>query len=178
MDMEEYHRKQFTSMENLDDVKSFKDEKKHYVFVYGSLLRGFGNHKRHLGDAEYVGMDVTAQRYRMVSLGSFPMVFKRSSIEGINRSPANRVRSHSLFRPIAGEVYKVSDRELRALDALEGNGHFYTREQVEMMYHNKPCWMYLGGNDASYFDYIETLQNDQSHYCWRTEQKRKKRHVS
>lgn len=73
------------------------------VFVYGSLLAGLHNH-HHLANARLVGADRTAATFQMVSLGSFPAI------------AAVRTGGHA----IAGEVYEVDARTLRALDFLEG----------------------------------------------------------
>lgn len=81
-----------------------------HVFVYGSLLSGLGNHY-HLDGEEYVGEAVTDVAFTMVSLGGFPGV-----IDGGQQA-------------IAGELYVVSKKAMAALDQLEGNGRFYTREK-------------------------------------------------
>ena len=60
------------------------------VFVYGTLLSGFGNHARLLaGRSKMIGEAQTYAEYTMVSLGGFPGV-----IEGGDTS-------------IQGEVYEV-----------------------------------------------------------------------
>lgn len=82
------------------------------IFVYGTLLSGFGNHKRllenkstYLGTAEIKG--------KMFSMGGFPGV-----TEGED--------------DIHGEVYEVNDEVLKSLDRLEGHPNFYKRTQVEL----------------------------------------------
>ena len=77
--------------------------KKHTVFVYGSLLKGMGNHSV-LGSAEFVGSG-SITGYLMYSLGGFP---------AIKQDPDTNLK------PIRGEVYKVDDEGLRRLDSLEG----------------------------------------------------------
>lgn len=74
------------------------------VFVYGSLLQGFGNHVL-LEDAEFVGESETEPKYDMVSLGGFPGV-----LEGGETA-------------IKGEVYQVDDKIEARLDCLEGVCH-------------------------------------------------------
>jgi len=90
------------------------------VFVYGSLMEGFGNHDiltrngAHLvGDYRFVGG-------LMVSLGAFPAVV--TSQEGI----------------VHGELYEVDANGLRDLDRLEGfnpdapKDSMYIRRNVEI----------------------------------------------
>jgi gamma-glutamylcyclotransferase (GGCT)/AIG2-like uncharacterized protein YtfP len=93
------------------------------VGVYGSLREGLGNH-RLLQDAEFVGEDSLPTEYGMVSLGGFPGVFKDGA------------------SPIILELYLVDADQLISLDRLEGNGSFYTREEVSTLAGALP-WVYL-----------------------------------
>ena len=93
------------------------------VGVYGSLLAGLGNH-RVLEGAEFVGPDSLPPEYGMVSLGGFPGVFKDGD------------------SPIVLELYLVDADGLIRLDRLEGNGSFYTREEVRTDGNALP-WVYL-----------------------------------
>ena len=91
-------------------------EKLKAVFVYGTLKRGYGNH-RLLEDAVFAGEAVTAPKYRMFDAGAFPyMVVDEDS--GI---------------PIHGEVYVITPEILERLDSLEGvaYGH-YRRIKVDI----------------------------------------------
>lgn len=95
----------------------------HKVFVYGSLKIGYSNHVV-LRGADYVGEDTTADpAWYMFSMGGFPGV----------------VRGDKL---ITGEVYEVDDEGLSHLDALEGNGSFYTREVIPLK-GGGDAWMYV-----------------------------------
>lgn len=93
------------------------------IGVYGSLREGLGNH-RLLQDAEFVGADSLPAEYGMVSLGGFPGVFKGGTTN------------------IVLELYLVDAGELLRLDRLEGNGSFYTREEVTTQAGALP-WVYL-----------------------------------
>ena len=85
-----------------------------YVFVYGSLKSKF--HNNHvLQGATYIGKASTHQKYLMFSLGSFP---------ALTKSP----KYH-----ITGELYRVTERTMKALDHLEGEGRFYKKEQVSIV---------------------------------------------
>lgn len=88
-----------------------------HVFVYGSLKRGHGNH-RLLGDptsASLVAIADIVGNYKMMDFGPYP---------GLIRSKAYDRAA------IIGEMYFISEKVLKALDILEGNGHYYTRVKV------------------------------------------------
>lgn len=117
----------------------------HLVFVYGTLLSGCGNH-RVIARGERIGEAVTDASFHMVSLGGFPGV-----IDGGEQV-------------IAGEVYRVDDVTLAGLDQLEGNGHFYTREErrvVTTAGEVFEAWIYL--LPARYLDH-EGIESG----SWRT----------
>lgn len=102
-----------------------------FVFVYGSLKKGFGNH-RLLVESELICEAVTLDsKYNMRSCGGFP---------GVHSNGENR---------ISGELYSVDDITFESLDRLEGNGHFYNREEVFLVSTSQPAmkpykaWMYL-----------------------------------
>lgn len=83
------------------------------VFVYGSLMRGFHNHRLLQHDAaRYVGRAETQARYTLVDLGAFP---------GLLEAGSARVR---------GEIYDVDEPTLAKLDRLEGHPRFYQRKHV------------------------------------------------
>jgi gamma-glutamylcyclotransferase (GGCT)/AIG2-like uncharacterized protein YtfP len=74
-----------------------------YLFVYGTLMRGFALH-HHLEDARFVGGGSIAGRLH--DLGEFPAML-----------PAKRAGQR-----IRGELYRLSDpvAQLPRLDAVEG----------------------------------------------------------
>ena len=55
---------------------------KYKVFVYGSLKEGRGNHVV-LKGATKIGNGETVDKFAMVSLGAFPMVFDRDEVSTI-----------------------------------------------------------------------------------------------
>jgi gamma-glutamylcyclotransferase (GGCT)/AIG2-like uncharacterized protein YtfP len=81
------------------------------VFVYGTLKRGFGNH-RLLAGSRYVGEATIAGR--MHSLAAFPAVTLDGKPETIH-----------------GEVFEVDAPTMERLDRLEGVPNFYHRLQVQ-----------------------------------------------
>lgn len=95
-----------------------------FVFVYGSLKNGFGNHD-FLNGAEFITSTQTKDHsYQMVSLGSFPAVLSGGSCA------------------ISGELYKADSSTLILLDMLEGNGDLYERQEVKFE-SGHTAWMYV-----------------------------------
>lgn len=72
------------------------------IFVYGTLLRGFGNWSWALKDQTFIKTAETLPEYKMVSIGSFPGVCPNGTTA------------------IVGEVFEVDDSRLRDIDSLEG----------------------------------------------------------
>jgi gamma-glutamylaminecyclotransferase len=84
------------------------------VFVYGTLMKGEGNHRRLLRDVPCAGKARTAPEFDFYSLVGFP---------GLVRGGELSVR---------GEVYDVDGLTLAHLDVLEGHPKFYQRERIEL----------------------------------------------
>lgn len=82
------------------------------IFVYGTLMRGKSNHDSFLGDSCFLG-NGKIDGYEMYDLGSFPGIIKG---EG----------------KVSGEVYAVTDAELKAIDRLEGEGSLYRKVRTEV----------------------------------------------
>ncbi len=79
----------------------------HTLFVYGTLLQGFGLHRR-LEDARFLGPALIPGR--LVDLGSFPgLVPAPVPSPGATDSPI-----------VVGELYAVDDATLASLDLVEG----------------------------------------------------------
>lgn len=103
------------------------------VFVYGTLKRGHSNHYLLEGDnftkdTKFVGRCYIEGSYQMRHLGGFPGVQRADTGAGLK----NRVY---------GEVYVITEETLKALDIMEGNGHFFTRDQIHTPW--KKAWMYM-----------------------------------
>lgn len=81
-----------------------------YVFVYGTLMEGQPNHEYFLAGKQKVA-DGWTTGYEMYDLGSYP---------GIKEGPGQ----------VPGEIYSVTDEELKQLDELEGEGVLYRRVPV------------------------------------------------
>ncbi|MHC1790129.1 gamma-glutamylcyclotransferase family protein [Solidesulfovibrio sp.] len=98
------------------------------VFVYGTLRRGFCNH-RYLGDSVCCGPARTVAAYGL------------SVADGIPYLTVDEARY-----PVAGEVYRVDARTLAALDALEEHPHVYERRLAPVRMdagETRPAWIYF-----------------------------------
>ena len=87
--------------------------RKHRVFVYGTLKRGFPNHFFIKGQKS-LGPAVTVEPYALYE-DVHPLVSKQERIS-----------------PIHGEVYEVSDAILKRIDLLEDHPVHYRREEVDV----------------------------------------------
>jgi gamma-glutamylcyclotransferase (GGCT)/AIG2-like uncharacterized protein YtfP len=104
----------------------------HSVFVYGSLMTGFGNHRLLTG---YEGQPASlVARYQMVSLGHFPALVSRVGL---------------CDSPIVGELYEVDDRTLRQLDLLEGTDSGFYRRISLALECGRIAWVYVLNEEPS-----------------------------
>lgn len=101
-----------------------ENPKRHRIFTYGTLKRGFGNHSlmedlTRTNDAVFLGNYSTQF--------SFPLVIGTYGIPYLINLPGSG-------RPVRGEVFAVSDRGLARMDELEGTsvGH-YDRLPVQVI---------------------------------------------
>lgn len=113
-------------------VESAMAERGHLLFVYGSLKRGQSNH-RLLASAEFVAEALTVEpAFRLVDLGPYPAL----------------VRSAEAPLSIVGELFRIDEATLVAVDRLESNGSLYQRELLEVAELEEPArrhqaWTYL-----------------------------------
>lgn len=105
------------------------------VFVYGTLKKGYGNH-RLLKDAAFAGRAVTNDRYAMLDAG-FPVLMKAGGER----------------RNVVGELYKVDQATLERLDRLESKGRMYDRVAIQVkkipaadneIPYTYTAWAYIG----------------------------------
>lgn len=85
-----------------------------YVFVYGTLMSGFGNH-RLLKDSLLIERAATEDEYVLVA-NVIPYLLEE---EG---------KSY-----VRGEVYEVDERTLENLDGLEGHPNWYNRKIINVV---------------------------------------------
>jgi len=93
--------------EYLDEMPTGDD---HVVAVYGTLKSGHGNHDRLMNKAKFLGTGETFTKYPMVVSG-IPYLIDRAG------------KGHH----VKVEVYRVTSKELRDLDGLEGHPDWYVR---------------------------------------------------
>lgn len=101
-----------------------------YVFVYGTLKKGYGNHSL-LQTSKFIGEGVTTWCWYEMYDGSFPYVVFHGN--GLNNA-------------IKGEVYEVNDNTLRTLDHLEGvdyNHYIRHYTKVDVGSKSYDCVMYV-----------------------------------
>lgn len=92
-----------------------------FVFVYGTLKRGHGNHVL-LKDCTFMGRATTQPgEFTMISLGGFPGIIPAEKVGGVANPE----------RVVSGEIFEVTDSDdLRHLDALEGHPNWYRRTPI------------------------------------------------
>lgn len=86
-------------------------EKKHLVFVYGTLMKGQWNNER-LNGGLFVGKGLTVEKYKMTANG-VPYVSERT--------PEVQIK---------GELYLIDDEAFARCDRLEGHPRVYRRKQI------------------------------------------------
>ena len=111
-----------------------------YLFVYGSLRRGFPNHFL-LEKSIYMGTYSTVDKYHMIGQvsKSFPYVVD-SETEFDDANPTH----------IIGELYDIEADVLQDLDELEGHPDFYTRRTVQVADESR---------EHTYSAYVYILEN-------------------
>jgi len=122
-----------------DDIPKLNRQKYHYVFVYGTLKKGFRNHGI-ITDSPLVGCGFTTSR-------NFILYNERSAKFPVAMFTNNGA---SLY----GEVYRVEVEDIRTLDNLESNGVLYKRYPLEIQVYQSvgsmqkvKAWTYVGKRD-------------------------------
>jgi gamma-glutamylcyclotransferase (GGCT)/AIG2-like uncharacterized protein YtfP len=100
----------------------------HYLFVYGTLKRGYGNNHRLLQNAHFQGEAISVGNYKLLNTGV----------------PLLNDDEHGA--PVRGELYQVNDVELMRCDQLEGHPHDYERKERDFTLADGTrvtAWVYL-----------------------------------
>ena len=84
--------------------------KKTKIAVYGTLRRGYGNHRR-VATSTLVGEGLTKEKYTMYASG----------IPFVDKKPTCQIRV---------EIYEVTPEVLKSVDSLEGHPYAYKREPI------------------------------------------------
>ncbi len=83
----------------------------HVVFVYGTLMRGQHHHDK-LAHAEFLGPATTLPAYDLVRIDYYPALLPGGSMA------------------VTGELFRVDDATLAALDELEEVPSYYERVAI------------------------------------------------
>lgn len=124
--------------------------------VYGTLKHGYGNWKHYLQDSEYVGPNVTLDKYVLGDVG-FPYLFKDME----NFVP------DEFLKPVVVDVFKVSDLyTVKALDNLEGVPHHYQRELIKTT-DGLLCWSYFNPRFEDIYRVYKCDVTENNEWIWR-----------
>lgn len=97
----------------------------HKLFIYGSLKKGYSNHKV-LEGAKFIKDYTTTYKYTLLNLGHFPGLYQNG------------------VTPITGEIWEVDDAKLSKLDWFEGHpNHFERRKMVGELEGKEDLWCYF-----------------------------------
>lgn len=143
-------------------LKRKYETKKIKVFVYGTLLEGFGNH-RLLKYSKKINKVASIRGFTMYKdYGAFPVI-----------QPSHGDKGERVF----GELYEIDDVTLQGLDLLEGyvegrDGNLYERIVTDVFceddYGNEFYYdmAYVYVDKKSYFEKISDT-NKKGYYDWR-----------
>ena len=85
------------------------------IFVYGTLMKGEGNHSILSSQStQFLGEAITRRGFTLYDLGAFPGMVKGGT------------------GAVIGEIYEVTKTTLAHLDYLEGHPQFYRREMIKL----------------------------------------------
>ncbi len=104
------------------------------VFVYGTLKRGHRNHDLLVGQ-EFLHEARTVPRYRLYDCGSYPCLVE---------DPERGVAVH-------GEIWRVDEESLAALDELEEVPDVFVRQEVALEASPAPVVAYFYRGDVTGF---------------------------
>ncbi len=94
------------------------------VFVYGSLMKGFGL-SRYLNDSTFLGTTTTTAKYTLIDLGFYPGLLNVGHTQ------------------VAGEAYQIDQATLSTLDYIELSSG-YRRDKIELIDNfNNTVYAYL-----------------------------------
>ena len=86
----------------------------HKIFVYGTLMKGFGNCMRLLSRSKLLGTGETSPNFTLISLGGFPGLLDIGETS------------------VKGEIWEVDDKTLADCDRLEQHPNWYRRTPITL----------------------------------------------
>ena len=121
-----------------------------FIFVYGTLLKGRKNYNAFLAPEEPV-MRGEIEGFVMYEVGGFPGI-----VEGKGK--------------VKGEVYRVTSRQMKEIDRLEGEGRLYIKKRVTVHgYRNEEvqAYVYVYNYDVKNLELIPyEAQPYKNEYVW------------
>lgn len=101
-----------------------------YVFVYGTLKRGFSNNFV-MGNSEFVGQCITVNDYFLTQGRFYPML--------IDAQPGKKIK---------GELFLVETSKIPSIDRFEGHPNLFNRQKILVRFHEKniEAWCYFYTN--------------------------------
>lgn len=100
------------------------------LFVYGTLMSGFGNNIL-LRNEKLIGTGETVKQYAMYGSG-IPFVNDTTEVSTIK-----------------GELYEVKPSSMPSLDGLEGHPNWYKRKEIPVTVNNQEytAWLYFNNDN-------------------------------
>jgi gamma-glutamylcyclotransferase (GGCT)/AIG2-like uncharacterized protein YtfP len=115
-----------------------------YLAVYGTLKKGFHNHKL-LMEAKFIEKGQTKEKYLLTTIGGMPIPSKKNENEKFQKfekkhlelTPFPYVFENKKEYAIEVEIYEITEEILKHCDKLESVPYFYYRKQVEVILEGK-----------------------------------------
>lgn len=121
------------------------------VFVYGTLMQGYGNHDL-LSTSEFIGERTTEDTFILVDAIAFPYMLDVSGYDQYQK------RVH-------GELYRMeTSTVLQSLDYLESEGSHYHRRLIQTT-EGETAWSYLVFDTPLSTVYLADT-NNKGEYQW------------
>lgn len=128
------------------------------VFVYGTLKKGEGNYHRLLSSSEYIGPNVTKEKYILGDVG-VPYLFSKEA--GLHHFDED----HRYWKQVAGDVFTVNEETFAALDRLEGYPVHYNRMEIELV-DGQQAWVYYQEEPYMMQHCTECNTTDEGYWTW------------
>jgi gamma-glutamylaminecyclotransferase len=132
-----------------------------FVFVYGTLMDGYGNNRLlQNGNAKLVGKAITQPSFVMLASGLNGIPFVADVKEEREGHPSNYWLENA--SQIHGEVWRCDTDTLKTLDRLEGHPDWYKRERVKVDFISNnntaplEVWIYLMPMSESEFKSVNS----------------------
>eukprot|EP00128_Syssomonas_multiformis_P015757 Colp12_sorted_trinity150504_noHs@22949 len=114
--------------------------KKNFLFVYGTLKKGFHWQQKFLSRADYIGKAMTNQRFKLV-VGNCGVPYLLGDV-------ADAADGSCAVHQLQGELWAIDDVELAGLDDYEGvSKKYYDRWEIRVILQEQQkeqnAWVYI-----------------------------------